>query len=299
MLSSLIILLILIICFLVFLHFYVYTQYEKEKRKIFYKKYDENKKINEINLIGTHNSLSYKIKGIFSPFAKTQNYDLDFQLKKNVRYFDLRFKIENNKLEGYHNFIKLNITHEEVFKTFINFLNNNPNEFIIVVLKNEEFKNHEAIIKFLDKYIIENKLENYFHYNNLDWNYIPSIKDIKKKIYILNFIKKNNQEFYRLPWSDNKTFTYGSITISDCYKISEYEKIKIFKEFEKNIKKEHLNLFYFSSEYKYIFGLYFYNKFFKKKIKYNLDKEKVKQNRLIYIFDYIDIHQDLSYYIDE
>lgn len=297
----LIILCLIVLVFIFIANFYFYFKEQKKKynNKFYNLNFLDDKKINEVNIIGTHQSLTYKIKNLFSPFAKTQNYDLDFQLKKNVRYFDLRFKIENNKLEGYHNFVKLNINHEEIFKIFIDFLNNNPDQFIIIVLKNEEFKNHEAIIKFLDNYITENKLEEYFHYNHLDWDYIPLIKDIKKKIYILNFIKKNNGDFYRFPWKDNKTFTYGSITISDCYKISEYEKLKIYKEFESNMKKEHLNLFYFSSEYKYIFGLYFYNKFFKKKIEHSLDKEKIKQNHLIYIFDFIDIHQDLAAYIYE
>lgn len=282
-------LLLLIVIFIFFFNAYFYIE-ERVKFKLPLLKYDEKKYLNEVKIVGTHNSLSYKIHNFFSPFAKTQNYDLKNQLKNNVRYFDLRFKIENNLLEGYHNFIKLHINHIEVFNTFIEFLNNNPDQFILIVLKNENFSNHIEIMSQLYDYINDNNLNNYFHFNHLDWNYIPLIKDIKKKIYIVNFIKTHNDLFYYLPWGDNKTFTQNAITISDCYKLIDYEKINLYKDFVKNLKKENLNIFYFSSQYKYIFGLKYYNKFFLKKLMYNIRDMELKN--MIYVLDYVDIYNE-------
>lgn len=285
----LIILFLIIIFFNLFLHIYFYLK----EINIFYRKYNNflnnDTKLNEIKLLGTHNSLSYKIKNILSPFAKTQNYDLNIQLNKNIRYFDLRFKIENNELQAYHNFIKLNINHKEVFNIFISFLKKNPDTFLIIVLKDENFNNHENIAKFLYEYIQENKLEEFFYFNTFDWNYIPNIKDLKKKIYLLNFIKKNNS-FYSLPWGDNKTFTNGLITISDCYKSSNYDKINIYKEFDKNLIKNNINIFYFSSQYKPLFGLYYYNKNFTKRLIYNFNKNIFKDKIGIYVFDFFELY---------
>lgn len=133
---------------LVYISFCITNLNIYHKGNIILKFNNDDETINKL-ILGTHDSLSSQINNFFSQFAKTQKFNLELQLKSGVRYFDLRFKIVDNMLIGYHAFINLNINHEQVFKTLINFLNNHPDNFIIIVLKNEDFKNHNLISNFL------------------------------------------------------------------------------------------------------------------------------------------------------
>lgn len=249
---------------------------------------NENDEETNKALLGTHDSLSSKINNFFSQFAKTQKFDLELQLKSGVRFFDLRFKINNNMLVGYHAFIKLNINHEEVFKTFIDFLHKNPSNFIIIVLKNEEFKNHNLIAEFLyNNYIVPRKLESYFIFNNSSWTYIPTLKEAKGKIFILNHTKNTVEKnkpvtFTNLPWSDNQEFEVGSIFISDIYKSNVEEKLKSYERFISKIKPDKINIFFASMQYNNILGIRYNNNILNNKIKIYKDKS------YIFVGDYIE-----------
>lgn len=231
-----------------------------------------NKNINQIILYGTHNSLTYKINNFFSQFAKTQTLDLQSQIKYGIRFFDLRFKIIDNLLKGFHAFIDLNIDHIEIFNIFINFLKNNKDEFIIITMKNEEFKNHHLISEFLyNNFIKPNNLESFFLFNTNNWNYIPNINELKNKIFILNHIKTVDNKFLNLPWGNNTDFYNGLIYISDTYKDDNKEKLISYDIFINNCIKDNINIFFSSFQYSNILGIKYNNKLLLDKIKIRTD----------------------------
>lgn len=240
-----------------------------------------SKNINQIIIYGTHNSLTYKINNYFSQFAKTQTLNLYSQLKHGIRFFDLRFKIVDNLLKGYHAFIDLNIDHIEIFNIFIDFLKNNKNEFIIIIMKNEEFHSHNLISEYLYyNYIKPNNLESYFLFNTDNWNYIPTIDELKNKIFILNHIKYSDNKFRSLPWGNNTDFNEGILYISDKYKDTQDEKLVSYDVFIKNCIKEHINIFFSSFQYLNILGVNYNNKIL-------LDKIKIKKDiPHIFVMDY-------------
>lgn len=240
----------------------------------------QQKKINELFLLGTHNSLTYRINNYFSQFAKTQNLNLELQLKYGVRFFDLRFKIIDNVLKGFHAFIDLHINHIEIFNIFLDFLKNNKNEFIIITLKNEEFQNHQLISQFLyNNYIVKNNLESYFLFNNSNWNYIPTIDEISNKIFILNHTKN---PFENLPWGNDTDFLKGSIYISDKYKDKVDDKIVSYKKFLDKCSPNNINIFFSSLQFYNILGVRYINKTL-------LNRLKIDKNiNQIFVADYIE-----------
>lgn len=230
-----------------------------------------NKNINQMLLYGTHNSLTYKINNYFSQFAKTQTLDLQSQIKYGIRFFDLRFKIIDNQLKGFHAFIDLNINHIEIFNIFINFLKNNKDEFLIITMKNEEFKNHNLVSEFLyNNYIKPNNLESYFLFNNNNWKYIPTIEELKNKIFILNHTMDNNK-FVDLPWGNNTDFYNGLLYISDTYKDDYTKKLISYENFIYNCKQDHINIFFSSFQYSNILGVKYNNTLLLNKIKISKD----------------------------
>lgn len=271
---------------LVYISFCITNLNIYHKGNIILKFNNDDETINKL-ILGTHDSLSSQINNFFSQFAKTQKFNLELQLKSGVRYFDLRFKIVDNMLIGYHAFINLNINHEQVFKTLINFLNNHPDNFIIIVLKNEDFKNHNLISNFLyNNYIVPNNLQTYFLFNNLDWTYIPTTKEANGKIFVLNHAPNNLETkpvtFTDLPWGDNREFEIGSIFISDIYKNNIDEKLQSYDNFIKKLNPEKINIFYSSMQYNNILGIRYNNNILMNKIKIYKDKN------YIFVGDYIE-----------
>lgn len=240
-----------------------------------------DKQINEMFILGTHDSLSYKINNYYSQFAKTQNLNLDLQIKYGVRFFDLRFKIIDNMLKGYHAFIDLNINHIEIFNIFLSFLKQNIGEYLIISLKNEEFKDHNRISDFLyNNYIKPNNLDNYFVFNSQSWDYIPKYDEIKNKIFIINHSK--TPIFNNLPWSDNAAFSNGSLFISDKYKLDVDEKLTEYNDFISKCSDKKINIFFSSMQFYNILGIKYINKRLFERLQIN------KKVNHIFVMDYVE-----------
>ena len=127
--------------------------------------------INKINIPGTHDSGTAHVYGGVSGYASCQDWQIDEQLKKGIRCFDIRLDIPGIDFEDsdvsdlylYHGVFpctksiwwlpRLNL--EDVFEYCNNFLNSHPGETIILKLQNE---NGSSVVK--------NVLSNmYYEYN--------------------------------------------------------------------------------------------------------------------------------------
>ncbi|XP_057335145.1 uncharacterized protein LOC130673949 [Microplitis mediator] len=111
-------------------------------KKFWYKTYLErvkylvrlpnHKKINDLALIGTHSSLSYDVN---DERSKTQDMNIQQQLKYGVRVFDIGIRSESNLFEIYSNDVPTNIKFWDALFDFNHFLDNNPGEFIILFIR--------------------------------------------------------------------------------------------------------------------------------------------------------------------
>lgn len=279
-------LILILIIIRITINIFIYLCNKKDQTN--YTKPKEYKEmLSECFILGTHDSLSYNVDDIFSPFSKTQNLNILEQLYYNVRFFDLRFKIINKSLIAYHGITNMKIGYSEVFNEFIGFLENNKNQFIIIVLKDEEKINDERVMNFIYyDFIQRKKLEKYFVFNNEYFNLNPSIRSLENKILILNFTKFQNK-FLKLNWKQNSIIEYGNLYINDVYLVEMDKKILLFDELVKKKKVDSLNIFYFSKIFNSIYRI-------KNEIKLHSDliQKKIleaEDKHFILIFDFIDL----------
>ncbi len=117
-------------------------------------KLPDNLKLSQLTIPGTHNSCSFQ----GTPFAITQSYSLELQLKAGLRYFDLRLRPINNKLKLQHGIIEQKMEFSDCLKIFKNFLIENNKEFLIMHIQHEyEDSNSKPIQELFPIYIKDYK----------------------------------------------------------------------------------------------------------------------------------------------
>lgn len=180
---------------------------------------DGNKKISELTIPGTHDTMTYTItkglikglpnealEGILASLitnfplgplslasivaveviyrcTNCQTLTLQGQLEAGIRFLDIRLRKEGNKLEAFHGGIRLHINFDEIQDVCINFLNANPEETIIVSIKNDDQKqeNTEDIYSSLWPSVNSAKYKDYWYTRDE----IPVLKDVRKKMVLL------------------------------------------------------------------------------------------------------------------
>ena len=102
-------------------------------------------KIYLMTIPGTHNSCA--LYGTF--LAQCQSWSITNQLNAGIRYFDLRLRLNEDKLQLQHGPIYQKIDFLEVLKLFADFLKENNSEFIIMSIQ-EEYKPIKKDKSFLE-----------------------------------------------------------------------------------------------------------------------------------------------------
>ncbi|KAF2857448.1 PLC-like phosphodiesterase [Piedraia hortae CBS 480.64] len=95
----------------------------------------DSTKPNKLTIPGTHDSTTY-LSSI--PYVKTQTLSIPSQLNLGVRFFDLRCRLNNNGIPILvHGRASLGITLAEVLQDVYTWLEHNPTEGVIVMIKHE------------------------------------------------------------------------------------------------------------------------------------------------------------------
>ena len=152
---------------------------------------NENISLKDLTIPGTHNSTAiygftfHKIKINKIPFAITQSWNLENQLKGGIRFFDLRLRVINNTLRAQHGPINQIITFDKIIEIFYEFLLSNPSEFILMSIQKEYDDNNstKTIDDLYNEYILK--------YKNTIINFNESlckeiVKNLRGKIIFLN-----------------------------------------------------------------------------------------------------------------
>lgn len=123
-------------------------------------KLDPNKRMIDISIPGTHDSLTYgNCWGIFHPVVESQDNDVYKQLQDGIRYLDLRFgrRKTNDPITSYHGpFICSNEIHN-VMNAIARFVKENPTEILILEVK---LTPHQEIDGVIGKFFAELGVEN-------------------------------------------------------------------------------------------------------------------------------------------
>jgi 1-phosphatidylinositol phosphodiesterase len=210
---------------------------------------NENKKINSLALLGTHNSLSTKTNTSVI-IAQTQSMSLEEQLESGIRVLDLRTRHINNEFHMYHGVIDLHIKFDEVLTTVNNFLAQNPSEFVLMYIqkentpKNNTLSYQEIFMRYMKthgKKVWESGVP-----------IIPILKDVRGKIVITHSSESGGSH---TQISYKKEYDYSAKGLSGNWDL--YDKWMKTKEHINNLAK-YTNLkdyFYYTSLNDYMGGV--------------------------------------------
>ena len=104
-------------------------------------KIDDNTPVANISVPGTHNSATGNGLKWGINIGVTQELNIDEQWDIGIRAFDLRPDIGKKDIYIYHSLLKTKITFREAVETIIKKLDAAPNEFAIIIMRQERFAN--------------------------------------------------------------------------------------------------------------------------------------------------------------
>lgn len=93
--------------------------------------------IDQLSIPGTHDSATGEGTSL-DAFARTQDLSLAEQFEAGIRAFDLRPSVNGSTLGIYHGTVATKISFEEALTQFCSLLDENPTEFIIVIMRHED-----------------------------------------------------------------------------------------------------------------------------------------------------------------
>ena len=172
---------------------------------------DDNKNITELTLPWTHDSCSTSWPSLF----KCQSIWLVDQLNMGIRFFDIRCRHIDDKFHINHGAVYDWIKFDGVRDIFLEFLKENPSEFIAMSIK-KEYSSENNTMSF------ESTLKEYLN-GYEDWFFLerefPFVKDIRSKIVLISRYDSNTMGIDMSAWENNKIFSiWFNIMIQDVYK---------------------------------------------------------------------------------
>ncbi len=167
---------------------------------------DDDLKISQINLPGTHDSGTKNVT--FSSSAQCQNMSIADQLNNGIRFLDIRLEDDGERLRLVHGTADCksedgsNLYLDEVLQDCYDFLDAHPTETIVMSMKKDDGKAEDAQI--------ETFIHNYINANSGYWclqNGSPVLRDVRKKIVLARRYHSAENDFandkgVRLFWSD-------------------------------------------------------------------------------------------------
>jgi len=227
--------------------------------KSWMKDISDNKKLSDITIPGVHNAAASNLP--LSLFAKCQNQSITQLLNEGYRYLDIRAGVEEiageRQLIIYHNFIPCyhkdgliprKLTLDDVIMSCYDFLDNNPSETIIFMMK---YEHGELSISEFEK-LVEKSIEN----NRDKWlltDTTPLLKDARGKIVLYRRYKDEallgRKAGIECIWDEQKntnisdlnsimtTWRKNNMLVQDMYKLSTNDKWKVFSYLLDNISE--------------------------------------------------------------
>ncbi len=153
-----------------------------------------NKLLSELSLPGTHDSCCNMDCGIL----QCQTWSLTEQLKQGIRFFDIRCRHFEDRLEIHHDWVYCNLSFEDVLMICRNFLKAAPSECLVMRVKQEYTPakcSRKFDVTFKEVY---DKNKDILHLSER----IPYLNEVRGKIWILFDFECNG--LISFPWSKGR-----------------------------------------------------------------------------------------------
>lgn len=207
-----------------------------------------------VNIPGTHDSGTAKTTILTTSVASCQSDSISEQLKKGIRYLDIR--INSNLLVNHggvscykSTFYRLYLW--DVLRDVANFLKSNPRETVMMQIREEgNGKDAKDFVKSVNSEFEKNKNAKDIYHSSKKFSEV-TLGDVRGKIIVISSSDINGSYKYS-GWGDNwefREFNFGNSTafIQDRYKaVTANEKMECIKNFYNNVWKNYAgqNVFY-------------------------------------------------------
>jgi len=176
----------------------------------------DDRQIRSLSIPGTHDSgAMYSIADVY---GKCQTLSVSGQLASGVRFLDLRLRLVDDGLYVYHSFVEQKTEFQRLLYDLAMFLRENPSEFLIVSLKEEEapIRSEKAFSKALEEMLGE-----YPDVVNAARTLPETVKEARGKMHIL---ARYEDATLGVPcgrgWKNNTAFVLNDIFVQDHYELS-------------------------------------------------------------------------------
>jgi 1-phosphatidylinositol phosphodiesterase len=198
------------------------------------KKLDDDQKLSDISLPGTHNSGSDYGYRFLAQFVACQEYGIYHQLQMGIRFFDIRCRRAGDSkaflLKIHHKQAYQYLSLDDVLKDLKKFFEKYPSEGVVMRLKEEytpERTDLPSMSVMVEKYLDDSEWSELFL---KDEQKIPKIQQLRGKIILLvRHIKV--EKAAHLVWNDNRfmkiqDYWYGTKTEKQSRIIQHYNENK-------------------------------------------------------------------------
>lgn len=183
------------------------------------KNVDDNAKITEVSLPGTHDSGA--THSIADVAGKCQDISIKTQLEIGVRFFDLRLQLVNDEFKIVHSFVDQNLKFSTVLKDLYSFIKENSSEYLIISIKEEASPVNSSL--WFDEALIRD-FEEYKDVFMINENKLPeTVKEARGKIYLLSRFSGDIGIPAHYGWADDCSFEFDNIFVQDNYNIQNIE----------------------------------------------------------------------------
>ncbi|KAG9053692.1 hypothetical protein FS842_007421 [Serendipita sp. 407] len=142
--------------------------------------YNDSTLVQNLNLPGTHDSLTWSVSAVLSPFVQTQDITLFQQLNNGVRFVDLRIGIVSEKLRLFHASYQLSSSVElvDIFWGLYHWLDQNPTETVLVSVKVDNGNSTAALQRQVYDLMNGPEVSDYWVHNTT----LPALGDARHKL---------------------------------------------------------------------------------------------------------------------
>ncbi|MGE6376670.1 phosphatidylinositol-specific phospholipase C [Peribacillus muralis] len=160
-------------------------------------KLEDSKRISEISIPGTHGSMALHGASLLDEnLTRNQTMALSQQLNTGIRYVDMRVRRVNDSFVMHHGMVNQKAKFEDVLKDTIQFLRDNPNETVLMRLKEEyDAENGSLSFEEIFKRYKDSDASYFWDPNSvtLSERNNPKLGDIRGKIVILQNFTASKQ----------------------------------------------------------------------------------------------------------
>jgi 1-phosphatidylinositol phosphodiesterase len=173
--------------------------------------------ISEMSIPGTHDSAT---STAYITFGQCQDWTIAYQLANGIRYFDIRTAWDKDtpldNLKIVHGPIMTRVAFTEVIQSMVDHVQSNQSEGIIMRLKNDDGNENAAKECIIFKNLVDKKWKSSFLFSTS----IPTLGQLRGKIWVLNNIADCNMPSPTMAWEDG-----NYMNVQDKYDIDIWQNI--------------------------------------------------------------------------